>query len=95
METQVVNQCSRAIVRNVMNKVVVGSCPTTQQDISKDQYFTSEGQKHQDEHEKREREMKVNIEACDVQTAFIDKSATNFINSVFSSPNSEENKINR
>ena len=77
-----------------MNKVVVGCCPTTQGDISKDPCFASEeGQKQQQA--KHEREMKVNNEGCDVQTAFIDNSATNFINSVFSSSNNEENNIHR
>ena len=80
------NQCSRAIVRNVINKVVVGCSPKNQESISKDQLGTTDGQANESKEDDTERKMKLENEdsAFNVQNDFIDNSATNFINSVSS-----------
>ena len=80
------NQCSRAIVRNVINKVVVGCSPKNQESISKDQLGTTDGQANESKEDDTERKMKLENEdsAFNVQNAFIDNSATNFINPVSS-----------
>ena len=80
------NQCSRAIVRNVINKVVVSCSPKKQESISKDQLGTTDGQANESKEDDTERKMKLENEdsAFNVQNAFIDNSATNFINSVSS-----------
>ena len=92
METQVVNQCSRAIVRNVINKVVVGCSPMKQESISKDQLGTTDGRANESKEDDIERKMKLKNEdaAFNVQNAFIENSTTNFINSVSSSSNIDD-----
>ena len=80
------NQCSRAIVRNVINKVVVGCSPSKQESISEDQHGTTDGQAKETKEDDTERKMKSQNEdtTFNVQKAFIENSATNFINSVSS-----------
>ena len=97
LETQVVNQCSRAIVRNVMSKVVVDCCPTKQEENCEDQCFPSKDKQTESErHDFRTRTM-VNREdaSCDSQTALIDNLATNLNNSVYSSSKVDEKKMER
>ena len=98
LETQVVNQCSRAMVRNVMNKVVVDICPTNQEENCEDQCFPSKDKQAESEkYDFRPRTMADReIASCDSQTALIDNSTTNLNNSVYYSPsNVEENKMER
>ena len=96
LETQVVNQCSRAIVRNVMSKVVVDCCPTNQENCENHSFSSKDKQTERDKHDFRIRTM-VNRDgaSCDSQTALTDNSTNNLNNSVYSPSNVEENEIKR
>lgn len=91
------NQCSRAIVRNVINKVVVSCSPSKREDISKDQLGTTDGQAKETKEDDTERKMKLQNEdpTFNVQNTFIENSATNFINSVSSSSNIDDDNAKR
>ena len=73
LETQVVNQCTRAIVKNVIGKVVY---PMTA--IKCNDQTLPPGQVTK----KPEQDIFVQRNNDDIQTSFIDQSAYNFVNSV-------------
>ena len=81
-ETQVVNQCSRAIVRNVISKVVV--CPTAH-NIGNDQSLTSVPKTNDVEKENYNRK-----DTIDAKDLFVDQSACNLFGAI-SNPNEKEN----
>ena len=83
LETQVVNQCSRAIVINVIGKVV---SPMTAI-IGNDQTFTPGQPTSETENVKF-----VHRNNNDTQTAFIDQSAYSFLSSVSKSNCNEKNE---
>ena len=85
LETQVVNQCSRAIVRNVIGKVVSPMTTT----VGNDQTFTSGKPTNKTENVPFAHESNT-----DTQFAFIDQSAYNFVTSV-SKSNSNGNNDTR
>ena len=81
-ETQVVNQCSRAIVRNVISKVAV--CPTAH-NIGNDQSLTSVPKTNDVEKENHNRK-----DTIDAKDLFVDQSACNLFGAI-SNPNEKEN----
>ena len=81
-ETQVVNQCSRAIVRNVISKVAV--CPTAH-NIGNDQSLTSVPKTNDVEKENYNRK-----DTIDAKDLFVDQSACNLFGAI-SNRNEKEN----
>ena len=75
LETQVVNQCSRAIVRNAISKVTM--CPVTQ-NKGNNQSFTS----FQQDNDVEKNKLSCSNNNSDVQSEFIDKSAIKFLDSI-------------
>ena len=85
------------MVRNVMNKVVNDCCSKKPENKNEGLNLPKIGQPNESKKDYSNDKIMVNSDnaPCDVQTAFIDKSATNFINSVCSSSKIVENKIER